>query len=256
MTMNFKPDFKNVLVLENQYYKDYLTNLFGLMLETDFYLKNSSNDFIDDTESIATVRAKSAGIVACTAELQFLVSEFSSLSVSFELPEGEEFDVGDTVCIIKGSAKEILSLERCFLNLFTRACGIAWKAKEYKAKVTNASVLMTRKCLLGLFDKKAGSVGGALTHRLNLNDAVMFKDNHFAVSDLSKIEIPSAARFIDVDPNSDLLNKIVELAQKLAKDLLEKPEYRLQVNVGREGGQEVFHIHFHFLSKFKLKSTA
>ena len=220
MTMNFKPDFKNVLVLENQYYKDYLTNLFGLMLETDFYLKNSSNDFIDDTESIATVRAKSAGIVACTAELQFLVSEFSSLSVSFELPEGEEFDVGDTVCIIKGSAKEILSLERCFLNLFTRACGIAWKAKEYKAKVTNASVLMTRKCLLGLFDKKAGSVGGALTHRLNLNDAVMFKDNHFAVSDLSKIEIPSAARFIDVEANSvEQIGHVLSFYKTLDLDL-------------------------------------
>lgn len=78
------------------------------------------------------------------------------------------------------------------------------------------------------------------------------KDNtHLLI--ITKKQIPTLN---DLDPNSDLLNKIVELAQKLAKDLLEKPEYRLQVNVGREGGQEVFHIHFHFLSKFKLKSTA
>jgi len=34
---------------------------------------------------------------------------------------------------------------------------------------------------LGLLDKKALSVGGALTHRLNLKDSILIKDNHLKI---------------------------------------------------------------------------
>lgn len=60
----------------------------------------------------------------------------------------------------------------------------------------------------------------------------------------------------DVPVDSKIMNKVLSMAQKLGSELLESPEYRLQVNVGKNGGQEVFHLHFHFLSKFKLRSTA
>jgi len=33
-------------------------------------------------------------------------------------------------------------------------------------------------------------------------------------------------------------------------DRLNIDGYRVQINVGKNGGQEIFHIHFHFLSNF------
>ncbi len=40
---------------------------------------------------------------------------------------------------------------------------------------------------------------------------------------------------------------------KVAKDVAKKKElkgYKLQINVGKDGGQEIFHIHLHLMSKF------
>jgi histidine triad (HIT) family protein len=69
---------------------------------------------------------------------------------------------------------------------------------------------------------------------------------------ITKKQIPTLN---DLEVNSNIPNKIIQTAQKIAAEFLEKPEYRLQINVGKNGGQEVFHVHCHFLSKFKLKST-
>jgi nicotinate-nucleotide pyrophosphorylase (carboxylating) len=52
--------------------------------------------------------------------------------------------------------------------------------KLVKDKVLIAA---TRKTHWGMIDKKACAVGGALTHRLALNDAVLIKDNHLALID-------------------------------------------------------------------------
>jgi histidine triad (HIT) family protein len=45
----------------------------------------------------------------------------------------------------------------------------------------------------------------------------------------------------------DLLGRMV-FASKLIANKLGLPGYRLQINVGEAGGQEVFHIHIHLMS--------
>jgi histidine triad (HIT) family protein len=47
-----------------------------------------------------------------------------------------------------------------------------------------------------------------------------------------------------------LIAHIHKVAQKLAQKL-ELKGFRLINNCGREGGQEVFHIHYHFLAGFQ-----
>lgn len=59
----------------------------------------------------------------------------------------------------------------------------------------------------------------------------------------------------DIDTNQGLADEMIKVAQELAK-LLEIPEYKFQINVGKSGGQEVFHLHAHFLSTSRLKSIA
>ncbi|WP_289142270.1 histidine triad nucleotide-binding protein [uncultured Brevibacillus sp.] len=58
------------------------------------------------------------------------------------------------------------------------------------------------------------------------------------------------ATLMDVKPEDfPLIGHIHQVAQTLAKKL-ELPGFRLINNCGKEGGQEVFHIHYHFLAGF------
>lgn len=48
--------------------------------------------------------------------------------------------------------------------------------------------------------------------------------------------------------NDGLLNKIITVAQKLAKEKdLDTKGFRIVVNTGEDGGQTVPHLHFHIL---------
>ena len=64
---------------------------------------------------------------------------------------------------------------------------------------------------------------------------------------LPKKHIPSVIELEEGD------EKIAGHMIKVAKDLAEKlglKGYKLQINVGKDGGQEVFHLHLHLLSQF------
>lgn len=52
---------------------------------------------------------------------------------------------------------------------------------------------------------------------------------------------------------AELMAKMTPFIQKVAQKLaLDKPGYRLIVNNGEDGGQEVMHLHFHMLGGAKL----
>ena len=58
--------------------------------------------------------------------------------------------------------------------------------------------------------------------------------------------------FQELDAQS--MQNLLSFIQKVAQTLnLDKNGYRLITNVGRDGGQEVPHIHFHLLGGAKLK---
>lgn len=46
-----------------------------------------------------------------------------------------------------------------------------------------------------------------------------------------------------------IIGHLVSCAKKMGEKL-NLPGYHLQINVGKEGGQEVFHIHMHMMSNF------
>jgi nicotinate-nucleotide pyrophosphorylase (carboxylating) len=75
--------------------------------------------------------------------------------------------------------------ERTALNLLTRMSGIATQTSQLVKKIPNKTKLYaTRKTAPGLryFDKEAVEIGGGKKHRLRLDEMVMIKDNHIAVS--------------------------------------------------------------------------
>ncbi len=68
---------------------------------------------------------------------------------------------------------------------------------------------------------------------------------HFLI--VSVKHIPSVAEMESGDEN--ILGHMINCAKKIAEDF-SIPGYRLQFNVGKDGGQEIFHVHLHLLSNF------
>ena len=70
---------------------------------------------------------------------------------------------------------------------------------------------------------------------------------------IPKIEIPKISDF-NADKHAQLLAQMVDIANKLAKDLnISEDGYRLVFNCGPNGGQEVYHLHLHLLGGRQMK---
>ncbi|MGI0001827.1 MAG: carboxylating nicotinate-nucleotide diphosphorylase [Nitrososphaeraceae archaeon] len=112
--------------------------------------------------------------------------------------DGSNAKKGDVVMQIRGEARSVLKAERTALNLIMRMSGIATLTRRfvnlvegYNPKVRIAG---TRKTAPGLraFDKKAIATGGGYPHRMRLDEMVMIKDNHLAVTDSIEYSIRTA----------------------------------------------------------------
>ena len=136
----------------------------------------------------AEVVSKEAGVAAGIEETTIL-AESLGLSVKVLVSDGEETEKGQVMMKIFGDARTILSAERTMLNLLSRMSGIATATRRLVEKVRkarlNTRIAATRKTAPGLlyFDKKAVFIGGGDPHRLHLDDMILIKDNHLAVSE-------------------------------------------------------------------------
>ncbi|WP_026732558.1 carboxylating nicotinate-nucleotide diphosphorylase [Fischerella sp. PCC 9605] len=141
----------------------------------------------DAIEGQAEWIAKAPGVVAglpVAARVFQLLNE----KVSFEAfaVEGEYCQQGQVVAQMHGSLAALLIGERVALNLAMRLSGIATVTRQYVEKIADlpTQFVDTRKTTPGLriLEKYATQTGGAINHRMGLDDAVMIKDNHIAAA--------------------------------------------------------------------------
>lgn len=131
--------------------------------------------------------AKEAGVIA-GLPMATRIFQLLSDSVNFVpvVAEGEQCQRGQLVAQIHGSLDALLLGERVALNLAMRLSGIATLTRKYVNQISDlpAQLVDTRKTTPGLriLEKYATQVGGAINHRMGLDDAVMIKDNHIAVA--------------------------------------------------------------------------
>jgi nicotinate-nucleotide pyrophosphorylase (carboxylating) len=101
---------------------------------------------------------------------------------TFEVEEGDYCLSGSKIASLQGNREALLTGERVALNLAMRLSGIATATRNYVEEIENlpAKLVDTRKTTPGLrvLEKYATRVGGAINHRMGLDDAVMIKDNH------------------------------------------------------------------------------
>ena len=137
-----------------------------------------------------------------------------AVAVELISAEGDRFEAGDTLAVVTGPARAVLTGERVALNLTQRMCGIATLTARYVAAVeetvarveqaanlpsgtiTRTRVADTRKTTPGLraLEKHAVLSGGGHNHRHSLSDAVMAKDNHLALLTADGTDLTGALR--------------------------------------------------------------
>lgn len=124
-----------------------------------------------------------AGLPIAARVFQLLNEKVSFTAVA---AEGKWCESGQVVAEIHGSLDALLMGERVALNLVMRLSGIATLTNIYVEKIADLSAQLvdTRKTTPGLrlLEKYATAVGGAINHRMGLDDAVMIKDNHIAAA--------------------------------------------------------------------------
>jgi len=100
--------------------------------------------------------------------------------------EGSTCQSGQKIAKITSSLATLLMGERVALNLVMRLSGISSLTKQYVRAIEHLppQLVDTRKTTPGLrlLEKYATRIGGAVNHRLGLDDAVMLKDNHIAAA--------------------------------------------------------------------------
>ena len=133
-------------------------------------------------ESRADIIAKCDGVVAGVKYINVL-AELEGFEIVWGKSDSQSFVKGDVVAILKGDSHTLLRVERTLLNMLLHASSIATLTSKYVAIINpyGVKLLDTRKTRpkLRVFEKYASRCGGAVNHRMGLDDSLMIKDTHY-----------------------------------------------------------------------------
>ena len=186
--------------------------------------------------------------VFCGSEWTLAVCRLVSRSMKCRLvhQDGAHIEAGEVIAELRGTAGELVTVERTLLNFLQLLCGIATRARAYSdaVKHTGAQVFDTRKTLPGLREaqKYAVSCGGCANHRMGLFDAYLLKENHLiALGGVQNALRKLSSRFpeqqvqVEVESLAELEAALQAGAQLIMLDnfSLEETEEAVQLTAGR-----------------------
>ena len=131
------------------------------------------------------ILCKSPGVLAGVPFVNY-VFDYLGCIIAWADKEGDFLEASQehrrVVATVQGPTHRLLQGERLALNLLSRCSGIATKTRQMKQVVGDwkGKLAATRKTTpgFGLVEKYGVLVGGGSTHRMDLSNAVMIKDNH------------------------------------------------------------------------------
>ena len=140
----------------------------------------------DRTSCAADFVPRCDGVLAGTACATEAFAQLDpAVEVTWAASDGDDITAGSTIGTVSGPMASVLTGERTALNFLCHLSGVATIARRFvdAASGGSARIWDTRKTTPGLrtLEKAAVRAGGAVNHRGNLSDWVMFKDNHLAV---------------------------------------------------------------------------
>ena len=129
----------------------------------------------------AKIIAKSDGVVAGELYINTL-AKLESFTITWSKHDGENFVKGEVIATLNADSHTLLRCERTVLDMLLHASSIATLTRKYVEIIEpyGVKLLDTRKTrpLLRVFEKYATRTGGAVNHRMGLDDSLMIKDTH------------------------------------------------------------------------------
>lgn len=189
---------KHLLTSTNQSYQRILDELFVFLTRND-HIGDESTVKIFLAEEISSrtkkgvISAKTACVVGGLEEVVYLTKKHTKLTPRAFTSDGNALKSEEKLLSLRGTAKDILSYERALLNILQRMSGIATETAKYVATIKKLHMInppliaATRKTPWMHLDKKSVAVAGGVTHRLNLRDGILLKDNHLALLQQSRL---------------------------------------------------------------------
>lgn len=205
-------------------------------------------EVIAEAEWVAKAPGVIAGLPIAARLFQLLNDKASFMPVA---SEGEWCEEKQVIARLDGALDALLTGERVALNIAMRLSGIATLTRRYVDKIADlpTHLVDTRKTTPGLriLEKYAAFVGGAINHRMGLDDAVMIKDNHIAAAGgigtaIARIrgQIPYP---LTVEVEAETLNQVEEaLAHKADIIMLDNMSHdimRQAVQMIRQGDSRI-----------------
>lgn len=182
--MTFKKKPKDL----NQYFS--LRESLIRFLREDIATGDLTSEYVinKDLKSSSFIICKSESAVVAGLEEARTIFDICKCGSKCLVKDGAVVKKGSRVMTVKGNTRSILKAERTALNLMMRMSGIATDTKKYadiaKAVSKDIKITGTRKTAPGLryFDKKSIELGGGYAHRNTLDEMILIKDNHLAVT--------------------------------------------------------------------------
>lgn len=165
----------------------------------------------------AKIIAKSEGIVAGVRYINVL-AQLENLDIEWLKKDGETFVFGEILAIIRADSHTLLKCERTLLDILLHASSIATLTNKFVKIIEpfDVKLLDTRKTrpLLRLFEKYATREGGAVNHRMGLDDSLMIKDTHLkTIKNLAKY-IQNARKKIPFTAKIEVEAETFEIAKE------------------------------------------
>ncbi len=195
--------------------------------------------------------------------------------------DGDLVKKGETIGVIYGDIRALLSGERTALNYMQRMSGIATITREYANEIKDFKTILldTRKTTPNMrpFEKYAVTVGGGKNHRYNLSDGVLLKDNHIGAAGsvtkaiemardyapfVRKIEIETetleqVAEAVSAGADIIMLDNMDNETMKKALELIDgRAQTECSGNVTKERLREIAEIGVDFVSSGALTHSA
>ncbi len=152
-------------------------------LEEDTPYGDLTGGLLPTTNVSAVLLSKESGVI-CGIKFAQILMESLGITVIPLCQDGARIKPGDIVLEIQGDSQIIIAVERTVLNIVMRLSGIATQTHKLVERVKgsglNIRVSGTRKTTPGFrfFEKYAIEIGGGDSHRMNLSDMVLIKENH------------------------------------------------------------------------------
>ena len=161
----------------------------ALALEEDHAMADATSGAVvpSSARARAEIVARANGVLSgCAYANAALLQCDPSMEIDWLKTDGSPVLIGEQILTCKGPAVGILAAERTALNFLQQLSGVATQTALAVAQAGSVRVLDTRKTVPLHRDAQKAAVvhGGGENHRRDLEDQLLLKENHFALSGL------------------------------------------------------------------------